>query len=326
MHPLLVPSSRSTSLANATMVLFSARPAIAIPVYEPRPYALSGLTFDELPYMAKYYLEYVVGTTSPNQVAPEDVCNLRLVLRNTFWRTVQGNDEALVKAWRAMGKAQREAAEALHKDEQENEQEATQRFRSWYDDYCALLGERALHYHEFVAKFNALVWLELEGRATSDKLSAEEEQRYRNEECGLKDALLWPKTVVENLDRHVVKMLNRRDENPVKTEFENTVFNVTHQREPLTAGPVAQAQSHEPSSARRVRGRRRSFPAEAPEAGWRNPRPPRPSRDSEGASQRGDKGWGNLKSQPVQRTRSSTSPANNRGRDTQERNLATRRQ
>lgn len=283
------------------MILISAADVVPVPSYDPAPYALSGLTFHQLPSLAKYYLKDVVGSTSPLQVTQQRIREVRVALQHTFFRALQGNDEALVKAWRAMHKAWAE---------QPTTPEGMNRFEESREQFLnVLLPEREGHYHEFMAKFDALVWLELGGRvAAKERMGVEEQKRYRNEECGLRGALEWPRRALQDLDRHVAEILQSRARTAIKTYFDEQVFTP---RPRDTEGSEYSVQG--PRSAPAFSTRRHSFAAQSAETRtWRNPRLPRadPSKESDAGTpstpRRGEK---KARRQSNHRSRSSARPA-----------------
>lgn len=223
----------SCTLPLSIMIAPSSIPAFE---YEPSAYAFSGVAFNQLPLLAQHYLINIVGDTSPTQWDEEKaatICANRTTLIQTFFRAVQGNDDALVTAWRA---AKRLGPEA-------------------YQQRSAVLGpERKRHYDDFVTEFDALIWLELESRiASGEKIGPENQQKYRNVDCRLLEALRQRSEMLRALDADVAEKLQSMQASPVKAYFEECVF-ATQTTGPL-AGPGEQASSGE-SNHRWTSGRR----------------------------------------------------------------------
>lgn len=215
-------------------------PLIPVPTYEPAQYALTGLPFKLLPPLARYYLADVVGVTAPKDATSELINAHRDVLKCTFFRALQGNDESLIKEWMKVQKlrplATRKSVEAMKLAESEEQ------------FLHILLPERETHFREFVCKFDALIWLELEGRKGEEALTEAQQKSYRDEMCGLREALDYPKTALEALDRQVAGLLEDRVKSPVKTYFEENVLPVASPRDLSNKGAESTATHHiEPS-------------------------------------------------------------------------------
>ncbi|KAI0339896.1 hypothetical protein BDW22DRAFT_1486590 [Trametopsis cervina] len=195
-------------------------PSIPIPEYEPAPYRFSGLAFADLPPLAQYYLADVVGVTSPAHATAKHLQDHRAILQCSFFRSLQGNDEWLVKEWIAI----QEARSAVIRD---SECAAAALQRESEEQFLdVLLPERERHFKEFIIKFDALVWLDVEGRREKEKMSEQEQRRYRDEECGLQQALEYTKKALQVLDREVARLLLSSASGPVKSYFDENVFSV----------------------------------------------------------------------------------------------------
>lgn len=208
----------ATSHPCASFTMLSTTATIPVPTYEPSPYALAGRPFKLLPPLARYFLADVVGVIDPKDATPQLIQDHRDALKCTFFRALQGNDEWLVREWRAIQKRRSLAAQGM---EALGPSESEEQF------LMVLLPEREGLFREFVGKFDALVWLELEGRQKESALTEDEQKRYRDEMCGLKEALDYPKKALEALDRQVAGLLKEKASTPVKLYFEQNVFPVS---------------------------------------------------------------------------------------------------
>ncbi|PSS06865.1 hypothetical protein PHLCEN_2v3523 [Hermanssonia centrifuga] len=154
--------------------------------FHTKPYEYSGLAFEELPHLAKYYLEEIVGITSPADVPEEHIENEISKLFYTLFRTLQGNDMALVEElW-----GQTQAGPAVAKIEPTTprslsppETQATEENVSQLRIETLLLPEREMLMSEFITKFDALVWLLMEQDDETKKLSVPEQQEFRDKRC-----------------------------------------------------------------------------------------------------------------------------------------------
>ncbi|KAI0088112.1 hypothetical protein BDY19DRAFT_211695 [Irpex rosettiformis] len=251
---------------------------IPTPVYEPVQYALTGRPFKLLPPLARHYLADVIGVIEPKNATPRLIQDHRDALKCTFFRTLQGNDEWLVKDWRTVQK--------LRPIERRGIEQAMQLVKSEEQFLHILLPERENHFREFVGKFDALVWLELEGRRGNASLTEAQQKEYRDEMCGLREALDYPRKALEALDRQVVGMLEERENSPVKTYFEQNVFPVSSPRDVNKPGSDRESKGAVIATRHHVG------------ASWRSPR------SHEGRRSSGAKGYGLLYSMGDRKKRS----------------------
>ena len=97
-------------------------------------------------------------------------------------RKVEGNNTALVKEWQSIQKGRSRTAD--HKKANfEALTESEEQFLK------VLLPERERHFNDFMIKFDALVWLQMESKDDEDKLSEEYQRRFRDEKLSATQAV-----------------------------------------------------------------------------------------------------------------------------------------
>ncbi|KAI0044435.1 hypothetical protein FA95DRAFT_1562243 [Auriscalpium vulgare] len=162
---------------------------LILPTYIPSPYAFAGHSLLALPSTVQHYLTHCAGLTPPAPAPPTraTLAAHRAHLASATHRALQGIDIAFVEARRD---ARHEARRAAYTAAELADADARDAAR--IETVCGLLlPERARALDEFVARIDALVWLELEGAWTTDDSSgpppagAAEQQVYR-------DAVLGP--------------------------------------------------------------------------------------------------------------------------------------
>ncbi|KAG2154350.1 uncharacterized protein EDB93DRAFT_1061433, partial [Suillus bovinus] len=156
-------------------------PAFSVPVYEPLPYALSGLSFMQLPMCTQRYLLDIAELVPPHVFKQKFISDERSLISMALFRSLIGNDMALV---RQRDKAYFMACDLqigipAHVSPQWHYEKQTARVQFVRG---TLLPERELIFNEFMIKFDALVWLDRQGRGD---YTPEDWQLYR-------DALLRP--------------------------------------------------------------------------------------------------------------------------------------
>ncbi|KAG0700821.1 hypothetical protein DFH29DRAFT_929844 [Suillus ampliporus] len=154
-------------------------PPFSVPVYEPLPYALSGLTFPELPLRTQLYLVEMARLVPPHAHGVNSIENERSRISKALYRSLKGTDIALVDLRHEAAtmarylKGSTSPPAHWHVIAQETRlQQVT----------GVLLPERELLINEYMIKFDALVWLDQQGR---EDYTSEDWQRHR-------DALLKP--------------------------------------------------------------------------------------------------------------------------------------
>jgi len=181
-------------------------PPFSAPVYEPAPYAYCGRAFHELPPLAQHYLSEVACLMPPATHSPSAIEDERSRLALSLFRALQGIDIALVdKRYEAYHVAREAQASpttqwfhsALRKDE-ERLQEVV----------GVLLPERQRTLDEFMIKFDALVWLDGEGR---EQFSHAEWQAHRDTLCA--PILDYTRRALIALDESVMKKTIELQEN-----------------------------------------------------------------------------------------------------------------
>jgi hypothetical protein len=152
---------------------------ISVPIYEPSPYALWGLRFDELPVACQEYLTSIqFQTTIPLSL----IAQHRRLIAEEFWRSIQGVDMALVAKFI---EARQLAAVPCHKHHSpEHYKTIVERDQSRVEEVVnVLLPERQRHYDRFMDKFDALLWLETWLTVNKEGISKKEEIKRRDMLC-----------------------------------------------------------------------------------------------------------------------------------------------
>ncbi|KAG2366290.1 hypothetical protein BDR07DRAFT_1396648 [Suillus spraguei] len=148
-------------------------PPFSVPVYEPLPYALSGLSFTQLPIRTQRYLLDIAENELYFGPALNHIAEL--------FNDLIGNDTALVNMRYEAIVMARDLQIGIPPQATAQWHLAAQKKRL-HIVLDTLLPERELIFNEFMIKFDALVWLDQEGRR---KYTPDDWKRYR-------DALLKP--------------------------------------------------------------------------------------------------------------------------------------
>lgn len=168
-------------------------PPFSVPVYEPLPYALSGLSFTQLPRYTQRYLLNIAKLVPPHAPDVNSVSVERSIISMALFPSLLGNDMNLVDL--------RHEAIAMARDLGRGI--PPQAIAQWHVEmekwrlqkvFGILLPERELIFNLFVVKFDALLWLDQEGR---ENYTPEDWQRYR-------DALLKP--ILDNTSKQLVAL------------------------------------------------------------------------------------------------------------------------
>lgn len=155
-------------------------PPFSVPVYEPLPYVLSGLSFTQLPVCTQQYL-LNAKLVPPHAPDVNSISAERLIISMALFPSLTGNDMSLVESRHEATIMARDLERGIlpqatpqwHVEAQE---------RRLQNVFGIFLPERELIFNEFMIKFDALVWLDQQGRG---HYTPEDWQRYR-------DALLQP--------------------------------------------------------------------------------------------------------------------------------------
>ncbi|KAG1790493.1 uncharacterized protein HD556DRAFT_691720 [Suillus plorans] len=153
----------------------------SVPVYEPPPYALSGLSFSQLPMYTQRYLQFIAKSVPPDVPEVDSISDKRSIISMALFRSLIGNDMALVRQRDnaiAMARKLRRGIPPQATTQWHLEEQLT-RIQFVLD---TLLPERELIFNEFMIKFDALVWLD---QRRWENCTSESWQKYR-------DALLEP--------------------------------------------------------------------------------------------------------------------------------------
>ncbi|KAG1751430.1 uncharacterized protein EDB91DRAFT_1105478 [Suillus paluster] len=153
-------------------------PPFSVPVYEPLPYALSGLTFLDLPIRTQLYLTDA-KLVPPHTRGVNSIEDERSRISIALFRCLTGTDIALVNMRHEAVAMARYLAEDTSPRAHWHAEAQETRLK---EVLGVLLPERKLHFKEYMIKFDALVWLDQQGR---ENYTLEDWQRHR-------DALLKP--------------------------------------------------------------------------------------------------------------------------------------
>lgn len=151
-------------------------PPFSVPVYEPLPYALSGLSFTRLPMYTQRYLLDIAKSTPPHTPKVNPVLDERSIISLALSMNLIGNDIALVNLRHETITMARDLERGIPPQASAQWHLAAQNKRL-QTVLGTLLPERELIFNEFMIKFDALVWLDQEGR---ENHTPEDWQRYRN--------------------------------------------------------------------------------------------------------------------------------------------------
>ncbi|OAX41139.1 hypothetical protein K503DRAFT_767943 [Rhizopogon vinicolor AM-OR11-026] len=149
-------------------------PPFVAPVYEPLPYELSGLTFMQLPFHTQRYLG-MAKLVPPHARGLNSIHDEHTRISQSFFRSLTGNNEALVDK-RHEAVAMTRELEAVVPPSAKRWYAAAQKSRL-HQVFGVLLPERELLFTEYVSKFDALIWLDQQGRTN---YTPEDWQGYRD--------------------------------------------------------------------------------------------------------------------------------------------------
>lgn len=159
------------------------------PKYEASDYAFSGLSFDELPDHARSYLANVIKITSPCKVTYDHLFRGFMDLSKGLRDSLAGNDKALIKL---KNEARRKSICGSLEPTPATEKENLARLQHVLG---VLLPKRQTILDNFVQKWDALVWLEIEGMPAEGRPVPEQQQQYRNDSLERAFALANQSTV-----------------------------------------------------------------------------------------------------------------------------------
>ncbi|KIK39658.1 hypothetical protein CY34DRAFT_808060 [Suillus luteus UH-Slu-Lm8-n1] len=165
------------------------------PVYEPLPYALSGLDFTQLPVCTQQYLQEA-KLASPHAPDANFILAERLNISTALSSGLIKNDLDLVKLrLETVAMASDLEIGIPSQDDLQRHVLAAQecRLKKLLGD---VLPERELIFNAFMTKFDALVWVDQQGR---EHYTPEDWQRHR-------DALLKP--ILNNTSQQLVALDN----------------------------------------------------------------------------------------------------------------------
>lgn len=151
-------------------------PPFSVPVYEPLPYALSGLSFTQLPMYTQHYLLDIAKLVPPHAHKVNSILDEHSIISLALYISLTRNDIALVNLRYETIVMARDLERGIPRQAGVQWHLAAQnkRLQTVLD---TLLPEREIIFKEFMIKFDALVWLDQEGR---ENYTPEDWQRYRN--------------------------------------------------------------------------------------------------------------------------------------------------
>ncbi|EGO00472.1 hypothetical protein SERLA73DRAFT_181080 [Serpula lacrymans var. lacrymans S7.3] len=150
-------------------------PSFTPPIYEPHAYAYAGLAFSQLPTIAQHYLTTVARLMPPAAYDPSAIHEERSRLSLSLFRSLQGIDIAMVeKRQEAYSIAKLGDTSPTHEWYETALQKDQERL---HEVFNVLLPERERTLDEFMIKFDALVWLDVDGH---EDFSLEQWQEHRN--------------------------------------------------------------------------------------------------------------------------------------------------
>ncbi|KAI0076140.1 hypothetical protein K474DRAFT_1663409 [Panus rudis PR-1116 ss-1] len=156
------------------------------PEYVPSPYAFAGLSYKKLPPAAKRYLQKEVGVTAPSKINSTDLEVRYEQLEQNLMRSLEGNNYALVERSHEVRRGSRGSlsmtpspaspdftmtqamdAPPTYQTILEND------IRRLSEVLNVILPERQIILDEFLLKWDALFWLEMEGIPEELRFSVE---------------------------------------------------------------------------------------------------------------------------------------------------------
>ncbi|KAG1777794.1 hypothetical protein EV702DRAFT_1101006 [Suillus placidus] len=168
-------------------------PPFSVPVYEPLPYALSGLSFTQLPLYTQRYLRNIAKSVSPHAPDVNSISVERSIISMGLFPSLLGNDMNLVDLRHEAIAMARDLERGIPPQASAQWHAAMEKWRL-QKVFGTLLPERELIFNQFMIKFDALLWLDQEGR---ENYTPEDWQRYR-------DALLKP--ILDNTSKQLVAL------------------------------------------------------------------------------------------------------------------------
>lgn len=145
------------------------------PTYEASEYVFSGLSFDELPDQARSYLANEIGVTSTSRMTYNHFVHGFVELSRQLRTCLEGNDRALIGL---KNEVRRKSICGSLEPTVATEEENLARLQHVLE---VLLPERQAILDNFVQKWDALIWLEIEGMPQEGRPPHEQQQRYRND-------------------------------------------------------------------------------------------------------------------------------------------------
>jgi hypothetical protein len=148
----------------------------SVPVYEPLPYTLSGLKFSQLPMHTQRYLLNIAKSAPPHKLKMNFISDQRSIISLALSTNLKWNDVVLVNMRHEAIIMARNLQRGIPSRASVKRHLAAQN-RRLQTVFGTLLPERELIFNEFMIKFDALVWLDQEGR---ENYTPRDWQRYRD--------------------------------------------------------------------------------------------------------------------------------------------------
>ncbi|KIK46757.1 hypothetical protein CY34DRAFT_800103 [Suillus luteus UH-Slu-Lm8-n1] len=177
------------------------------PVYQPLPYALSGLSYTQLPISTQQYLQNA-KLVPPHAPDVNFISAERLSISTALFSNLIMNDLNLVKSRLATIAMARNLAIGIPSEAKLQRHVAAQERRLQYV-FGNVLPKRELILDAFMIQFDALVWLDQQGR---EHYTPEDWQSYR-------DALLKP--ILDNTSERLVALYKVVRTRPVLFGYHN---------------------------------------------------------------------------------------------------------
>jgi hypothetical protein len=152
-------------------------PPFSVPVYEPLPYALADLTFAQLSPFTQHYLVQVAGLVPPNAPGLNSIEKERSRISKALFRCLMGTSIDLVELRHEAAAMSRELEAGIRRSADWYAASVQRQERRLHEVLGVLLPEREVLFNEYLMKFDALIWLDQEGR---ENYSVEDWQRHRD--------------------------------------------------------------------------------------------------------------------------------------------------
>src|SRR6267154_4672458 len=138
-------------------------PPFSVPVYQPLPYALAGLTFMQLPLLTQRYLG-MAKLVPPHARDLNSIEDERSRISVALFRSLKGTDIRLVDLRHETVAMVHELERGISPSADLHAATVQRQDARLQEVLGILLPERELIFNEYLVRFDALVWLDQEGR------------------------------------------------------------------------------------------------------------------------------------------------------------------